>query len=334
MNSCQESSLVGIARLASESIPLLEKRQVSYFELEAKSILNRCSNPQMPFYWTINPYRGCELACKYCYARYTHEYMGMEQGEDFERKIYSKKDAARVLDEELSAAKLRNRPVAIGTATDPYQPAERRFFTTRSLLEVLAMRPGVALSITTKSDLVIRDIDVLKQIQKQGSVHVNITITTVKPRLARQLEPKAPTPKRRLAAVKALAEQGIPVGVFIMPVIPLLTDDVESLTRIAKHAKAAGAGYLGARPLFLMPSARKVFLPFIEENFPRLLGAYQKLFGSSAYLPEAYGLRIRKQMDSIRSRYKLAARPPEEFIETLPRSPEQTVFPFSSEAQV
>ncbi len=230
----------------------------------------------MPFYWTINPYRGCEFACKYCYARYTHEYMGMEQGEDFERKIYSKKDAARVLGEELSAAKLRNRPVAIGTATDPYQPAERRFFTTRSLLEVLAMRPGVALSITTKSDLVIRDIDILKQIQKQGSVHVNITITTVKPRLARQLEPKAPTPKRRLAAVKALAEQGIPVGVFIMPVIPLLTDDVESLTRIAKDAKAAGAGYLGARPLFLMPSARKVFLPFIEEKFPRLLSFLSK----------------------------------------------------------
>ena len=97
MNSCQESSLVGIARLASESMPLLEKRQASYFELEAKSILNRCSNPQMPFYWTINPYRGCEFACKYCYARYTHEYMGMEEGEDFERKIYSKKDAARVL---------------------------------------------------------------------------------------------------------------------------------------------------------------------------------------------------------------------------------------------
>jgi DNA repair photolyase len=334
MNSCQEPSLVGIARLASESVSLVKKRQVSYFELEAKSVLNRCSNPEMPFYWTINPYRGCELACKYCYARYTHEYMGMEQDQDFERKIYNKKDAARLLDAELSAAKLRNRPVAIGTATDPYQPAERRFFTTRSLLEVLAMRSGVALSITTKSDLVIRDIDILKQIQKQGTVHVNITITTLKPRLARQLEPKAPTPKRRLAAVKALADEGIPVGVFIMPVIPLLTDDVEGLTRLAKHAKAAGAGYLGARPLFLMPSARKVFLPFIEKNFPRLLGAYQKRFGSSAYLPEAYGLRIRKQMDSIRSRYKLAARPPEEFSEALPLSPEQTVFPFSSEAQV
>jgi len=334
MNSCQESPLVGIARLASESVPLFEKKQAVYFELEAKSILNRCSNTEMPFYWTINPYRGCELACKYCYARYTHEYMGMEDGEEFERKIYSKKDASRVLEQELSAAKLRNRPVAIGTATDPYQPAERRFFTTRSLLEVLAQRPGVALSITTKSDLVVRDVDLLKQIQKQGSVHVNISITTMKVRLARQLEPKAPTPKRRLAAVKALAEQGIPVGVFIMPVIPLLTDDAEGLNEIAKQAKAAGAGYLAARPLFLMPSAKKVFLPFIEKTFPRLRSSYRKLFGSSAYLPEAYGARIRKQIDAIRLRHKLASRPPEEFTATSPPAPQQTLLPFDAEVLV
>jgi len=331
MNSCQESPLVGIARLASESVPLVDKKQVVYFEIETKSILNRCSNTEMPFYWTINPYRGCELACKYCYARYTHEYMGMEDGEEFERKIYSKKDASRVLNEELSAAKLRNRPVAMGTATDPYQPAERRFFTTRSLLEILALRPGIALSITTKSDLVVRDVDLLKEIQKQGSVHVNISITTVKARLARQLEPKAPTPKRRLAAVRTLAEQGIPVGVFIMPVIPLLTDDAEGLNEIAKQAKAVGAGYLAARPLFLMPSAKKVFLPFIEEKFPRLRSSYRKLFGSSAYLPEAYGARIRKQIDAIRLRHQLASRPPEEFIQPPISVPQQTVFPFGSE---
>jgi DNA repair photolyase len=333
MNSCQESSPIGIARLASESTRLIEKKQVAYFELEAKSILNRCSNHQMPFYWTINPYRGCELACKYCYARYTHEYMGMEDGEEFERKIYSKKDASAVLEEELTAAKLHNRPVAIGTATDPYQPAERRFFTTRSLLEVLATRPGIALSITTKSDLVVRDVDLLKQIQKQGSVHVNVSITTVKSRLARLLEPKAPTPKRRLAAVKALAEQGIPVGVFIMPVIPLLTDDVEGLNEVAKQAKAAGAGYLAARPLFLMPSAKKVFLPFIEERFPQLRSSYRKLFGSSAYLPEGYGDRIRRQIDAIRVRHKLASRPPEAFVPPPPSVPQQTVFPFGSEAK-
>jgi len=333
MDSCEESSLIGIARLASESTQLCEKKEVAYFQLETKSVLNRCSNTQMPFYWTINPYRGCELACKYCYARYTHEYMGMEDGDEFERKIFNKKDASCVLDEELTAAKLRNRPVAIGTATDPYQPAERRFFTTRSLLEVLAMRPGITLSITTKSDLVVRDVDLLKQIQTRSSVHVNISITTVKPRLARLLEPKAPTPKRRLAAVKTLAEQGIPVGVFIMPVIPLLTDDGEGLNEIAKQAKAAGAAYLGARALFLMPSAKKVFLPFIEEKFPRLRSSYRKLFGSSAYLPEAYGARIRKQMDAIRLRHQLASHPPEVVIPQLASMPQQTVFPFGAGAK-
>lgn len=333
MNSCQEPPLVGIARLASESAPLMEKKQVIYFELEAKSILNRCTNAEMPFYWTINPYRGCELACRYCYARYTHEYMGMDGGEDFERKIYSKRDASRVLEEELSTARLRNRPVAIGTATDPYQPAERRFFTTRSMLEVLVRRSGVALSITTKSDLVVRDVDLLKQIQKQGSVHVNLSITTMKPRLARQLEPKAPAPKRRLAAVKTLAAEGIPVGVFIMPVIPLLTDDAESLNEIARQAKAAGAGYLAARPLFLMPSAKKVFLPFIEQKFPRLRSAYQTAFGSCAYLPDAYGDKIRKQIDAIRLKHKLGSRPPELFIAPLPQAPQQTNFPFAAESQ-
>jgi DNA repair photolyase len=331
MKSCQELPLVGIARLAAESPRLVEKKQVIYFELESKSILNRCSNAEMPFYWTINPYRGCELACKYCYARYTHEYMGMEDGEEFERKIYNKTDASRLLEAELSAAKLRNRPVAIGTATDPYQPAERRFFTTRSLLEVLAARSGVALSITTKSDLVVRDIDLLKQIKKQGSVHVNISITTAKPGLARQLEPKAPTPRRRLAALKTLAEEGIPVGVFIMPVIPLLTDDAADLDQIARQAKAAGAHYLSARPLFLMPSAKKVFLPFIERKFPQLRSAYEKVFGSSAYLPESYNRRIQTGIDAIRHKHKLASHPPAAY--TTSSLPYQSVFRFSSDFQ-
>jgi DNA repair photolyase len=284
----------------------------------------------MPFYWTINPFRGCEFACKYCYARYTHEYMGMEEAVEFERRIYNKRDAARVLKEELSAARLRNRPIAMGTATDPYQPAERRFFTTRSLLEILAMQSGVSLSITTKSDLVVRDIDLLKEIQKRGTVHVNLSITTMQAKLARQLEPKAPTPRRRLAAVKALASQGIAVGVFIMPVIPLLTDDPESLDEVAKRAKAAGAGYLGARPLFLMPSAKKVFLPFLQEQFPGLLSSYRKLFQPSAYLPKAYHDRIRARIEAIRLKHQLASHPPEQPVAALHPVPRQAVL-FESE---
>lgn len=325
-----QTPLTGIARLASESETLLTKKEVTYFELETKSVLNRCSNSSMPSYWTINPYRGCELACKYCYARYTHEYMGMEDVVAFEKKIYSKRDAAMVLREELSAARLRDRPIAMGTATDPYQPAERRFFTTRSLLEVLAMQSGVSLSITTKSDLVVRDIDLLKEIQKRGSVHVNLSITTMRPKLARLLEPKAPTPRRRLAAVKALASEGIAVGVFIMPVIPLLTDDAKGLDEIAKRAKAAGAGYLGSRPLFLMPSANKVFLPFLQQQFPALLSSYRKLFQSSAYLPKTYHDGIRARIDAIRLRHRLASHPPERTVPVLHPVPRQAVL-FESE---
>jgi DNA repair photolyase len=324
-----KTPLVGIARLASESEELQQKKQVTYFEIQVRSVLNRCSNQDMPFYWTINPYRGCEFGCKYCYARYTHEYMGMEDGADFERKIYSKKDAEKVLAEELTTSKLRNRPLAMGTATDPYQPAERRFFTTRSILEILAKQRGLELSITTKSDLVVRDIDLLKQVQEQGSVHVNISITTIKPRLARLLEPKAATPRRRLNAVKSLADQGISVGVFIMPVIPGLTDDPASLEEIASQAKQAGAGYLAARPLFLMPSAQKVFLPFIETKFPKLASRYRNLFQSSAYLSEAYAQKIQSQMLVLRRKYRLSSRPPEN-PSTAISEPQQTLLPFAA----
>jgi DNA repair photolyase len=323
-----QTPLVGIAKLAAESERLLEKRQVSYFEIEAKSILNRCSNPAMPFYWTINPYRGCEFGCKYCYARYTHEYMGMEDGADFEHKIYSKKDAARVLAKELSPARLCQRPVAIGTATDPYQPAERRYFTTRTILEVLARHRRLELSITTKSDLVVRDIDLLKQIQKQGSIHVNISVTTVDPRLARLLEPKATAPRQRLQAVRRLAEQGIPVGVFIMPVIPELTDDPSGLEQIAGQAKRAGASYLAARPLFLMPSAYKVFLPFVEAHFPQVASNYRKLFQSSAYVSRHYTERIQSQLVRLRDKYRLNRRPGENAVWDTASEPEQTLLPF------
>ncbi|HEX2521520.1 MAG TPA: radical SAM protein, partial [Terriglobia bacterium] len=204
VNPVSRAPLVGIARMASESERLLEKREATYFEMEAKSILNR-SNGDMPFYWTINPFRGCEFGCKYCYARYPHEYMGMEDGADFEQKIYSKKDAAAVLARELSPAKVRHRPVAMGTATDPYQPAERRFLTTRRILEVLAGQRGLALSITTKSDLVVRDIDLLRRVQEQGSVQVNFSITTLKPRLA---SPDFSPTERSQAASKRLSNSG------------------------------------------------------------------------------------------------------------------------------
>src|SRR6266850_4602425 len=191
--------LVGIAKLAAESERLESKRQVEYFELPSRSILNRVK-PGMPFAWAINPYRGCEFGCRYCYARYTHEFMEMHDGRLFEEKIYAKAHVAELLRNDLRKVN-RKDGIAIGTATDPYQPAERRFGRTRAILEVFAEGKGWHLSITTKSDLIVRDLPLLTELKRSNILHVNMTITTLDIGLARLLEPRAPRPDLRLAAV-------------------------------------------------------------------------------------------------------------------------------------
>src|SRR5574341_957854 len=172
----QEPQAKGIERMAREAHPLLEKRQAEYLRIEVRTILNRCTSARMPFTWTINPYRGCEFGCRYCYARYTHELMGLNRWEEFEEKIYVKRDAARILACELTPERLNRQSIALGTATDPYQPAERRYGVTRSLLAVMAMARDLQLSITTKSDLVTRDIDLIRRIADRSSVQVSITV--------------------------------------------------------------------------------------------------------------------------------------------------------------
>src|SRR5579872_4735850 len=226
--------LVGIAKLAAES-PLLEaKSRVEYFEIQARSILNR-TKPNMPFQWTINPYRGCEFGCKYCYARYTHEFMGMEDARDFEDKIYAKAAPAEVLRRELKKIPKRE-SIAIGTATDPYQPAERRYERTRAILQVFAAERGRRISITTKSDLVTRDLDLLSEIARGNVLDINITVTTLDADLARMMEPRAPRPDLRIAALRKLADAGICAGVFPNPVMPAITDGDENLEAIARAA--------------------------------------------------------------------------------------------------
>jgi DNA repair photolyase len=297
-------ALVGIARLASES-PLLEaKRVVEYFDIPAKSILNR-TKPSMPFRWTINPYRGCEFGCKYCYARYTHEFMEMA-AEEFEDKIYAKQSAAHLLRQELARID-RKDSIAIGTATDPYQPAERRFGRTRSILEVFANQRGWHLGMITKSDLIVRDIELLKQIARANVLSVHITITTLNPDLARLLEPRAPRPDLRLDAVRKLSEAGIMVGVNPNPIMPGITDGERSLDRLAKAVKDAGAVAFGGGPLFLMPSAQKVFFPFLEKEFPQLVERYRELYAKSAYLGKDYKDELAAKVRRIRDRYGLVS---------------------------
>jgi DNA repair photolyase len=299
--------LVGIARLAARSEVLETKRVVQYFEIGCSTLLNR-TRPGMPFEWSLNPYRGCEFGCQYCYARYTHEFMELRESVEFEDKIFAKSSIGPILRRELRRINGR-RGIAIGTATDPYQPAERRFKRTRATLEVFAESRDVALSITTKSDLVTRDIPLLRQIAHHNSISVNMTITTLDAGLARLLEPRAPRPDLRLKAVRALADAGIPVGVFPNPIMPLITDQEQRLDRLARAARDHGATYFGGGLLFLMPCSRRVFFPFVEKHFPHLMRRYQERYEREAYLKGPYRDSIRERVAAIRERYGLKSGP-------------------------
>ncbi len=317
--------MIGIARMAAHS-PLLEaKSQVEYFEIGARSILNR-TRPGMPFQWTINPYRGCEFGCHYCFARYTHEFMGMPDGREFESRIYAKAGTADLLRRELRSIDRAGR-IAIGAATDPYQPAERRFGRTRALLEVFAREAGWHVSITTKSDLVTRDVDLLREVARRNVLAINITITTLHPRLARRMEPRAPRPALRLGAVRTLAAAGLTTGVFPNPILPLITDSEESLDALAAAAHEAGAQYFGGGPLFLMPTARKVFFPFLEKHYPKLAGPYRRLYAAGAYLGAGYREQLRARVARVRARHGLAGEPVEYCPELWEGQEQGTLFP-------
>lgn len=313
--------LVGIARLAASS-PTAESQRKSgerpeYFLLPVKSILNRCDSQRVPFEWTINPYRGCEFGCKYCYARYTHEYMEIDGGE-FERKIYVKQDAGPLLAHDVSRkysyaseASGGEKPehIAIGTATDPYQPAEREYGVTRACLEELAKREGLSVSVITKSNQIVRDIDLFKKIAERSELSLNITVTTLRTRLARMLEPRAPRPDLRLEAVRRLHEAGLRVGVSASPIVPGITDREGDLEAVAEAAHAAGAQWFWSGVLFLMPSSAKQFFPFVREKFPRLAMQYEEWYAKNGYAPEEYRKKMAERVALIKAKYGFNARP-------------------------
>ena len=314
-------SLVGIARLAACAPPADSHRQSSerpdYFLLPVKSILNKCDSARVPFDWTINPYRGCEFGCLYCYARYTHEYMELDGGE-FEQKIFVKKDAGPLLAYDIahkysytSEGSGGEKPehIAIGTATDPYQPAEREYGVTRACLEELAKREGLSISVITKSNQIVRDIDVFKRIAERSELALNVTVTTLRPRLARLLEPRAPRPDLRIAAVRQLSEEGLRVGVSAAPLIPGITDREGELEAVAEAAHQAGAQWFWSGVLFLTPSSAKQFLPFVRDKFPRLTKQYEQWYAKQTYAPEKYRNRIAERVARLKQKYGFAARP-------------------------
>lgn len=230
-----------------------------------RTVITRNDSPDIPFDRSINPYRGCEHGCIYCFARPTHSYMGLSAGLDFEAKLFAKPDAPRLLERELSKPGYKVKPIAIGTNTDPYQPIEREWRIMRQILEILdkANHPVV---IVTKSALILRDIDILKSMAERGLVKVGISVTTLDRKLARSMEPRASTPAKRLEAIKTLSEAGIPVAVMMAPVIPALND--HEIERILDSGKAAGASEASYVLLRLPLEVSPLFRDWLLQNYP------------------------------------------------------------------
>jgi DNA repair photolyase len=300
-------TLTGLARTAAEAPLDSTGCLTEYRPLTSRTILSKVtSNRSLPFSHGINPYRGCEFACRYCYARYTHEFMEMTPAE-FERKIYFKQNAAWLLEQDLRRLKPGTQ-IAIGTATDPYQPLERKLKITRSLLEVFARHSGFRIGIITKSALISRDIDLLKEIAKNNPLTVHITVTTMNAKLARQLEPRAPRPDLRMRTVSEIRKAGVRAGVMCSPLMPGITDSASSIRAVARAAAAADASFLAAGALFLKPCSLPTFLSFVREHFPEQLEAYKRRYAGSAFVSSAYRERMAALVDSICREFKLGKR--------------------------
>jgi DNA repair photolyase len=228
-------------------------------------VATRNESPDISFDRSINPYRGCEHGCVYCFARPTHAYLGLSPGLDFESKLFVKPEAPQWLERELSAANYEPKVIAIGTNTDPYQPIERRYQVMRRILEVLD-RTGHPVGIVTKSALVLRDLDILARMAERKLVKVALSVTTLDPKLARTMEPRAATPSRRLETLRQLSAAGVPTTVMVAPVIPALNDD--EIERILDAASVAGVKDAGYVLLRLPLEVRDLFREWLETNFP------------------------------------------------------------------
>jgi DNA repair photolyase len=258
-----------------------------------RTIIARNDSPDISFDRSINPYRGCEHGCIYCFARPTHCYLGHSAGLDFETKLYAKPDAAALLERELANPRYRCETMAIGTNTDPYQPIEREHRIMRAVLEVLD-RYNHPVGIVTKSALIVRDIDILSRMAERKLAKVALSVTTLDRKLARVMEPRASTPPKRLEAVRRLSDAGIPTGVMVAPIIPALNDS--EIERILEQAKAAGAISAGYVMLRMPLEIKQLFREWLEAEFPdraqRVIHLMQSMHGGRDYTAE-FGLRQR-----------------------------------------
>ena len=258
-----------------------------------RTVITRNQSPDLSFDRSINPYRGCEHGCVYCFARPTHAYMGLSAGVDFEARLFAKPDAPRLLERELSKPGYKVQPIAIGTNTDPYQPVEKQWRIMRQMLEVLEAA-GHPVGIVTKSALVMRDIDILSRMASKGLARVALSVTTIDRKLARTMEPRAATPERRLEAIRALSDAGIPVSVMVAPVIPGLNDhEIERILDSAKAAGADAAGYIMLRlPIEVSPLFRDWLLRHYPDRYRHVMSLIRSMRGGKDYDAD-FGKRMR-----------------------------------------
>ncbi|HVH11123.1 MAG TPA: radical SAM protein [Gemmatimonadales bacterium] len=314
----------------AKPLPLLDERMrgTRFVGLTPRSVLNSPAQTGVDF-WSLNPYVGCEFGCTYCYARYAHRYVverahdagklsdaefrefrGAHGWEAFERRIFVKEDLVSALDADLRryfrSARSADRsaaPIVIGTATDPYQPAERRFRLTRAVLERLARYEGLNLGLITKSPLVARDAPVLSRIQQRNDLEVYVSLISVDAALVRKVEARSATPAARLRALERLAGAGVRVGLIVAPVLPGITDDVPHLEALFAAARSAGARFVHAGPLRLYPAVRERFLPVLDAEFPGLVERYRRAYDGRSAVPPAYATALARRVRGLQVRF-------------------------------
>jgi DNA repair photolyase len=283
-------TLPGLARLSNlvRSVQTPEFAGITFHEVLAKSALNHVpSSSAMPFGWTINPYRGCSHACVYCFARSTHSYLDLDTGKDFDSQIIVKVNVAEVLGRELAKPRWGRHPVALGTNTDPYQRAEGRYQLMPGVIRALA-DSGTPFSILTKGSLLRRDLPLLAEANEQVPVDLAMSIAVYDDELQQSVEPGTPSTAARLATVKAAREYGLPVTVFLMPILPYLTDTRAHLDAALDRVAESGASAVLHTALHLRPGVKKWFMLWLAENHPELVDRYEAMYRTSSYAPKEY----------------------------------------------
>ena len=280
-----------------------ERGGVRYREIEARSLLNRCDSPRMPFAWTVNPYRGCAMGCRYCYAAYTHEFLGVSVPEQFHSLVYVKTGGEEETARRLGLVVKRGELIALGTATDPYQPAEVEARVTRRFLEMVARHRNVRLGIVTKGAIILRDLDLLDTINRRSHLWIRVSLISPHADLVRRLDPWAPPPAVRIDMMRRLHEAGIDAGLGLAPILPAITDDEPSIDRLLGDVAAAGVKRMFMNVLFLRSPTKEKYLRWLAAEYPRYLEAYERAYRGRVYLSGPYRDRLKETVARLKRKH-------------------------------